>query len=379
MLHLKYCRECVMPDTKPFLTLDAAGVCSACRAHRLKRVRLQGIDWALRKAELDALVASARERAAPFYDVLVPVSGGKDSIFQVHTALDYGLRVLAVHVDYGIKTEIGRRNLEIVPRMGATLLSVRPEQPYHNRMIRIGFEDYGDPDLMSHGLLYAYPLWVAVQFAVPLVLEGENSAFEYGGDGESSAKSGIDRDWFSKHVMTRGVTAGEISERYGIPPAILKVYDFPDQALRAADIRAEFLSHYLPWDSEAHLTIAQGYGFATLGSPREGTFRDYVGIDEKINRIHQHMKVLKFGYGRATDHACEEIRNGRMTRRQAVDAVRQYDRQPLTEDYVADFVGLLGYTAAEFQYHLERCRNPEIWGWRNGRWALDDSELDNDR
>ena len=126
MKKLAYCTKCVMPDSKPFLTFDADGVCAACRAHETKQEHLSGIDWTARRRQLDELVERAKARKAPFYDVLVPVSGGKDSIFQVHIAMKYGLRVLAVNVDYGIKTEIGRQNLELIPKMGASRIIIRP-------------------------------------------------------------------------------------------------------------------------------------------------------------------------------------------------------------------------------------------------------------
>ena len=379
MKKLTYCTKCVMPDSKPFLTFDADGVCAACQAHETKQAHLNGIDWTARRRQLDELVEQAKERKAPFYDVLVPVSGGKDSIFQVHIAMKYGLRVLAVNVDYGIKTEIGRQNLELIPKMGASLIIIRPEQKFHTQMIRLGFEDYGDPDLMSHGLLFAYPLWTAVQFQVPLVFEGENSAFEYGGDETSRRKFHIDRAWFLKHVMTKGITVQDICAKYDIPERVLKVYDFPEAELAAANIEAVFLSSFFPWDSETHLEIAREYGFQSLREPREGTFRDYVGIDEKINRIHQYMKVLKFGYGRATDHACEEIRSGRMTRAEATRIVRRHDRRDLSDYYVDDFVDLLRCSKEQFWAVMDKYRNGEIWGEVDGRWQLDDSALDESR
>jgi len=357
---MKYCRKCVVPDTKPFVEFDEEGVCSACRAHEAKQEYQQGIDWEKRARELENIVEKAKRRKAPFYDVLVPVSGGKDSIYQVHTALQYGLRVIAVNVDYGIKTEVGLHNLDLIPEMGATLVTVRPEQKYHNEMIRIGFEDFGDPDLMSHALLYSYPLRIAVNFSVPLVFEGENSAFEYGGDKISGQKSRIDRDWFYKYIVTGGITTDHMAERYGIPQGILKAYDFPGEELLSNDISAVFLSYYFNWDSESHLGTAKQYGFRALPVPGEGTFRNYVGIDEKINRIHQYMKVIKFGYGRATDHACEEIRNGRMTREEAITLVRKHDIQALSDYYVDDFCSLLKYPKDRFWDVMKKYRNEQI-------------------
>ena len=357
---MKYCNKCVMPDTKPFITFDEKGLCNACKAHEAKKNFSNQIDWSQRKKEFDLLMEKARARKSKFYDVLIPVSGGKDSIYQVHIASKYKLRMLAVNVDFGIKTEIGIQNLKVVPKMGATLLTVRPEQSYHNEMIKIGFKDFGDPDLMSHALTYAYCMWVAVNFSVPVVIAGENSAFEYGGDKISAQKPMMDRDWFYKYIVTKGITPEYMAKTYSIPIEILKPYAFPQEELEEKDISPIFLSYYFHWDSEKHLEIAKKYGFKTLPKPREGTFRNYVGLDEKINRIHQYMKVIKFGYGRASDHACEEIRNNRLTREQAIKLVRKYDVVALSKDHVDDFCKLINITKNEFWSVMDKYCNKKV-------------------
>lgn len=360
-----------MPDTKPYLTFDDQGVCSACRAHELKEERLEGIPWKERQAEFEQIIKETKSKKAPFYDALVPVSGGKDSLTQVHRLLEHDLRILAVNVDYGIKTEIGMYNLNLIPRMGANLMTYRPSQPLHKSLIRMGLEDFGDPDLLSHTLLHAYPLHVGLQFTIPLVLLGENSAFEYGGERGLANLKSINRSWFNKFAANSGKGPQYISERYGIPMNNLRVYDFPDELEGSLTTRAVFMSYYFYWDSAEHLAIARQHGFTTLGHHSEGTYRDYVGIDEKINRIHQYLKVLKFGYGRATDHACEDIRNGRLTRRVAKNLVREYDLQDLSDYYVSDFKEYLGYEGDEFTCILEQFRNAEIWKKdRTGTWYI---------
>ena len=128
-LDMRYCPHCVLPDTKPHVAFDEAGVCSACRAHERKNDAEAGIDWAAREREFGEILAQAKARTAPYYDVLVPVSGGKDSITQVARLLGRGLRILAVNVDYGIKTEIGDWNLSRIPAMGASLITYRPQEP----------------------------------------------------------------------------------------------------------------------------------------------------------------------------------------------------------------------------------------------------------
>jgi hypothetical protein len=254
--------------------------------------------------------------------------------------------------------------------MGANLAIYRPEQQLHKRLIRIGLEDFGDPDLLSHTMLHAYPLHCALQFKIPLVALGEDSAFEYSGEKKTAHDYSMTREWFTRYAANQGRDATFVSQHYGIPISRLKLYDFPDE-IETSATKAVFLSYFFHWDSEKHLKIAQRYGFKTLDHPGEGTYRNYVGIDEKINRIHQYMKVMKFGYGRATDHACEDIRNGRITREEAKKLVREHDLKELTDYFVNDFIQYLGYTREEFIDHSEKYRNLDIWRKDDhGKWYI---------
>lgn len=368
---MKYCTRCLLPDSKPYIRFDEQGVCAACRVHEQKNRAEQGIDWAARGREFDALIEKAKARRAPLYDALVPVSGGKDSISQVHRLLGRGLRILAVNVDYGVKTEIGKRNLDCIPRMGANLLIYTPTQPLHRQLIRLGFEQYGDPDLLSHTMLHAFPLRMAMQLRVPLLLHGENAAFEYSGEGGTAAGQTLSRGWFEKYAANAGNTPKVVAQKHDIPYSDLIPYDYPDE-FEQSDTMAVFCSHYFHWDSSTNFDIARRYGFEALGEPAEGTYRTYVGIDERvIHRVHQYFKVLKFGYGRATDHACEDIRNGRITREEAKALVRQHDLVDISDEIATAFSQHIGITRARFDEVIERYRNPSIWKRsRSGQWSI---------
>jgi N-acetyl sugar amidotransferase len=368
---VKYCTRCLMPNTKPYISFDDLGVCNACLAHNRKNTASEGIDWSARATEFEKLIAWAKGQRAPFYDALVPVSGGKDSITQVHRLLGHDLRILAVNVDYGVKTEIGRRNLDCIAEMGANLIIFRPEMGVHRKLIQIGLEDFGDPDLLSHTLLHAYPLHVALRFGIPLVALGENSAFEYGGETGLSERSSISRSWFDIYAANSGNTAKKIGDAYKLPLEPLWQYDYPDELDRSSKTKAVFLSYFYHWSSEEHLKIAKGYGFRELSEPTEGTYRTYVGIDEMINRIHQYQKVLKFGYGRATDHACEDIRNGLLDREEAKRLIKKYDFQPLGKEYVSEVSEFLGYTKTEFKNIVDSSRNQSLWKQNDvGDWFI---------
>jgi hypothetical protein len=218
--------------------------------------------------------------------------------------------------------------------------------------------------------LHGFPLHVAKQFQIPLVVLGENSAFEYSGDEKIGSSPVMTRDWFSKYAANNGMDATFVAKTYGIPPERLRTYDFPDD-LAASGVTATFMSYYFYWDSETHYAIAQRYGFEALPEPSEGTYRTYVGIDEKINRIHQYLKVLKFGYGRATDHACEDIRNGHLTREAARELVRKHDLLPLSGYYTDEFIERTGLDNSAFDAILEKWRSHKIWQRNNkGEWFI---------
>jgi N-acetyl sugar amidotransferase len=370
MNKIKYCTNCLMPSTKPYISFSN-GICNACASSDKKKNIKSGIDWDLRKKEFEEIISWTKLQNAPYYDAMVPVSGGKDSITQVHRLLDKGLRILAVNVDYGIKTEIGRYNLDRIPLMGANLVIFRPELSLHKRLIRIGLEEYGDPDLLSHTLLHAYPLHIAKQFKIPLCLLGENSAFEYGGKENLASSREITRDWFNIYAANKGMTAKVISEKYDIPFKNLWQYDFPDEIQNNPKIKAIFCSAFFSWDSHEHFRIAKNYGFKELDNPGEGTYRKFTGIDELINRLHQYIKVLKFGYGRATDHACEDIRLKEISREKARELVKKYDLMPLGKKYVVQISEWLGYSENQMLTILDKLYNKNIWKKRNnGEWFI---------
>ncbi len=356
-----YCQQCWFPSSKPNFSLSTDGICRAC-ASAENRTQLSHETWENRAHEFSELVRGAVKSEAPHYDVVVPVSGGKDSITQVVRANLHGARILAVSVDYGVKTNIGRRNLDVVPSIGdrVSLQTYRPPLKVHRQMILKGLREYGDPDLFSHTLLHAYPLHQALALQVPLVVLGENSADVYGGSSEIASLKGMTRRWFENYAVSGDHTVMSTAEDFGIDSNALRYYDFPD-LIETSNTRSVFLSSYFPWDSEVNFEIAKEHGFQELESAREGTFKTYVGIDEHINRIHQYLKFLKFGYGRTTDHVCEEIRLGRITREQGKQLILEHELPPPSLDTMQEVSGFLDISVIELAHELERWRNTDLW------------------
>jgi len=357
---LYYCKECLLPNTKPYIKFSL-GTCLACSFHK-KKNRLKkknSINWNKRKKEFVKLIADIKKKNSPIFDVCVPVSGGKDSITQVSYLLNKGLRILCVNIDYGIKTKIGEENLKCIPKMGASLITYTPNLKVQKKIIRKSFEDFGDPDLMSHCLLHALPIRIAINLNIPMVFLGENAAYEYSGENNVDEKK-MSQEWFDHYASNSGFSPKKFAKIYKIPYKIMKVYDLPNNK----DLKkttAVFCSYFFKWSSEKNLMIARKFGFKTLNKAHEGTYRNYVGIDEKINRIHQYIKLLKFGYGRATDHACEDIRNRKITRKKGIQLVKKYDRVKLSNYYVNDFVKFIGIKKTKFFKILDKYTNKKIW------------------
>lgn len=366
-----YCKKCFLPSTKPGIKFNNKQICGSCLYYDVKINKENKIDWNKRFKEFEDLVAYAKNYKSKTYDILVPVSGGKDSIFQVSKAINTGLRVLAVSVDYGIKTEIGLRNLSLIPKMGANLIVFKPKMELHKKLIKIGLEHYGDPDLLSHSLLHAYPLRVALAFNIPVVILGENASVEYDGNIQNNmGDKFITRKYFNSYCANKSVLAEDIAARFKLSTKDLHQYDYPDE-LESSNIKAAFLSYFFPWSSDHNYKVAKKYGFESLKEPRDGTYRKNTGIDEIINIIHQHLKLLKYGYGRATDHACEDIRQNLITRKKGKDLIKKYDLKRLSNENVSQFCNFLEISKAELNKILEIYRNKNIWKLNNrNQWTI---------
>lgn len=371
MNRIYYCKKCLLPSTKPNIKFNSVQICGACLYHEAKLDLKNKIPWNKRLKEFEELIAYVKDFNSNTYDILVPVSGGKDSIYQVSKAVSTGLRVLAVSVDYGIKTKIGLYNLSLIPKMGANLLVFRPKIALHKKLIKIGLEHYGDPDLLSHSLLHAYPLRIALAFNIPVVFLGENSFVEYdGGSNNKISDKVITREYFNTYCANKSVLPKEVAEKFNLNSKDLEQYDYPDQ-IEYSNTKAVFLSYFFPWSSNNNYKIAKKYGFKTLKKPKDGTYRNNTGIDEIINIIHQYLKVLKYGYGRATDHASEDIRFNLMTREQGKILVKKYDLKKISEINIKKFCEFLEISKVELNIIFEKYRNKKIWKRNNkNKWIL---------
>ena len=365
---LTYCVRCVMPHTKPDLHIDEEGVCSACRFIEQRHA----IDWNRRQQELMDLLNGYRRHGAN-WDCIVPVSGGKDSTYQVIRMLQFGLNPLCVTATTCDLSELGRRNIESLKRLGVDHVQFSPNPLVRAKLNRIGLTEVGDISWPEHVGIFTIPVRAAVQYQVPLIIWGENSQNEYGGPAADSANNVLSRRWLEEFGGLLGMRVSDLSEAYGIEPRHLLPYQYPsEEDLQRVGVTGLFLGYYLPWDGLSNALIAQANSFATFEGPVEGSIVNYENLDNHQTGIHDYFKFLKFGFSRATDIACLHVRRGRITRQDALAMVKARDgRFPWTYlgKPLKDILEPLEMSVDEFIRICDRFTNKKLFK-RDGSGAL---------
>jgi N-acetyl sugar amidotransferase len=355
-----------MPDTKPGLRLDAEGVCSACRSNERK----QAIDWDARAKELAALCDEIRGSNGNGYDCVVPVSGGKDSMYQAWMMRNvHRMKTLCVAVVPHLQTSEGIANLNtLVKSLDVDLIRIHLKHGAFKHLRRRNFLEMGEPNWADHLSVFSGVARVAYMYRVPLVVWGEDIAVEYGGRTTdkrvSSAEDLVDNDLIRGRLL-EDFYQGVISDRDTY------FYRHPDkEELRKRKFRSIYLGYYHNWDGYKHYRKSLELGFTPRrAGPLSGNVIDYDNIDEKLCEINIWFKFLKFGFWRPTDQCCYQIWNGRLTRDQAVEIVnaKQYE-QPL--EYLPEFLEFHQMREAEFWETVERFRNKDIWHKIGREWRL---------
>jgi len=319
---LKYCKCCVMPDTKPDLHIDLEGICNACRSFQQRRE----VDWDQRYQDLLKVLDRYRQKDGVNWDCIVPVSGGKDSTYQVVRMLQLGLNPLCVTSTTCDLSSLGRANIENLKRLGVDYIEVSPNPLVRAKLNRVGLTQVGDISWPEHVGIFTIPVRAAVQFNVPLIVWGENSQNEYGGPAAAAENNVLTRRWLEEFGGMLGMRVSDLIGQEGVEAKHLIPYTYPsDEELRRVGVTGLFLGHYIPWDGLSNTLIAQANGFQTYQKVVEGSMVNYENLDNHHTGIHDYFKFLKFGFGRATDLACLHIRRGRLTRQDGIETVKRLD------------------------------------------------------
>ncbi len=314
-----------MPNTKPDLFFDEKGVCDACRSAEKK---FQIIDWEKRRQEFEKIIKRYRSKDGKNYDCIVPVSGGKDSHYQTYVIKKvYGLNPLLISFEQTSITELGRKNLENLRNFGCDLIYFKKNPQVYKKMVIEGFRRVGDNEWPNHVGIFTVPVNLAVRLKIPLLIWGENSQLEYGGPASAAGKNYLDRRWLEEFGGLLGNRVEDMIGVEGITKKDLLPYIYPDIAdLKRVGVTGLFLGYYFKWDARRQVEIDKKMGFNVKeDGPIEGTYTNYENLDESTVGLHDYLKFVKYGFGRATDHACLDIRNGRMSRQEGLDLVKKYD------------------------------------------------------
>lgn len=360
-----YCRKCVLPDTRPNLRLDE-GVCGPCRVHAARAA----VDWKERERAFRRIAQAAKSRRRG-YDCLVPVSGGKDSHWQVIRCLEVGLTPLAVTWKTPARTAVGRENLENLVRLGVDHIDYQINPNVEKKFMVEALLKYGSTAIPMHLALFNIPLKVALRFDIPLVVWGENSALEYGSGAPPDGGLRMDGRWLRQYGVAHGTTArdwvsGTLSEKELTP-----YFGPSEEALEKAGISAVFLGHFFPWDPETSLRVAREHGFKPSAEGPKTGFYDYADIDDDFISIHHYLKWYKFGFTRLFDNLSLEIRNGRMSRERAIDIIRARGEEVPRGD-IARFCEFTGMEPSHFYEEIGKFRNPAVWKRKNRVWVIED-------
>jgi N-acetyl sugar amidotransferase len=324
----------------------------------------------------------AAENDAP-YDCIIPVSGGKDSHYQVYLMTEeFDMNPLLVTYNHSYNTKIGLRNLRnLVDKSGCELIRYNTSKETAKKLSKYQLHKTGDITWHYHAGIMTFPIQTAVSYDIPLMIWGE-SGYRYK-FGKYNAEDMVEftekerKEHDMRGLEPRDILEDPESEKYGITKTDMAPFEYPsDEEIDDVGLRGLYMDNFIQWNAIPQTKkMIEEWDFATL--PREQhqsdrTFRHFSEIDDAANGTHDYLKYLKYGYGRATDHAAEEVRYGRMTREEAIDFVEKYDHnRPPDLDYFLDFLDM---TEQEFIDAIEPMRDTDIWERdANGEWILTDT------
>jgi len=362
---MRYCKKCLMPDTRPGSKFNEEGVCQAC----LNFEKRKEIDWKKREDELISLCNKYR-RDDGYYDCLIPVSGGKDShclVYKMKVLMNMNPLLLTVS-DPFTKTKAGLHNFR---NLGETfncdhlVFNISPN--VFRRATRLAFEEFGEPLRFVEAAIYTIPYKMALRLNIPLVVFGENSAYEYGStDKDSYSANEVIKKIFENIDLNFWIDKGFKKEEIN---AIISPSEEELNDLQQPEVI--FMSYFEPWSSVTHLDIAKKYGFKDLTGEweREGCVENFEQIDSIAYMVHLWMKYPKFGFQRTSDIVSRRIREGRLTLEEGKKLIMQNDHK-LDQKAMEDFINFLGYTPLQFWNIVEKFWNRNIFKKVNDKWEL---------
>jgi N-acetyl sugar amidotransferase len=381
-----YCEKCTISNQRPntsvefkntkdtkktFIHFDENGVCDACNYAEIKK----NINWEEREKELLVLLNKFRRDDGRF-DVIVPGSGGKDSVMTAHLLkYKYNMNPLLVTWPPILYTDIGRENFDAWLRMGFANYSYFPNQKVHKLLTKLSFENLLHPfQPFTIGQKNLAPK-LALQLDIPLVFYGEHEA-EYGSNIKATQNSQRDINSFAgeidlNKIYLGGVPVKDLIKEHNFRESDFEAYLPADIAkVRAKGVEFHYLGYFVKWHpQDVYYYSLKHSDFVPNYHRTEGSYSKYSSLDDKIDWLHYYARYIKFGQGRATNDSSQEIRNGDLTRDEGVKLIQRFDGET-PEIYQKECLEYMGITQERFEEIIDGFRPKHLWKKENGHWAL---------
>lgn len=361
-----FCKNCTISNQRPRIQFDENGVCSACNFAKFKR---SSIDWEQRDKELVALCDKHRKTDGS-YDVIVPCSGGKDGSFVAHMLkFKYNMNPLCVTWAPLLATELGRKNLDNFIAAGFDHILGTPNPKVTRKLTQLAFTHIGDP---FQPFIYGqtnFPMRMAIQHDVALIMYGENGEVEYGGDMKNALSPTREIADHDGHYFSG--KPPEFWEAHGLSKADLAPFSAPPmKKVRDNNTEIHFFGYYKSWDpQECYYYARENTGFTPNTERSEGTYSKYASLDDRIDGFHYYLAYIKFGIGRTTSDAAHEIRDDKIERDEGIALIKRYDGEFPAKHYQT-FLEYCDITDEEFWEVINSWRAEHLWSKVDGEWKL---------
>ncbi len=353
--HLQYCTRCCIPETQEGVAFDDLGICRACQSSEQKI----HINWVEREKNFRTILEKAKGKAGSNYDCVIPISGGKDSTFQLHVLTKvYGLKPLAVTFSHNWWSESGWYNLQnALETFKVDHIAFTPNRALINKLARKSLSVIGDVSWHDHGGVGSFPLQVAVKWKIPLLIWGESIAESSGRASYAMPVHKFDREYFIKQsakLTAEQMVDGDITAQDMHP------FEIPNQEdIDAVGVWGIHLGDYLFWDDERQTEFLEAtYGWRQ--TEMENTYKRYKSVEDIMSGMHDFTCYLKRGYGRATYQASLDVRNGLLTRDEGFELIRKHD--PEVPEALEYYLRATGMSEKEFYKTMEGMRVGKMLG-----------------
>jgi N-acetyl sugar amidotransferase len=366
---MKYCQKCLQTDTRPGIRFDEKGICPACNYYE----SLKEVDWEERRRELEEIVNFGKANNHSGYDCIIGVSGGKDSTRQAFFVKDV-LKMNPLLVCLGYPPEqVAQRGVDNISNLishGFDCIMINPAPQTWRDLMRKSFREFTNWCKSTELALYSSVPRFAISYQIPLIWWGENTALQLG-DLNVMGKSGSDGNNL-RRMNTLG--GGDITWLLNEEIKKNKVlqYCYPSEKdMENAGLRITFLGYFWKdWSLVDNGNFSALRGLEIRSEPPQDTGDPYgvTSLDEDWVTLNQMIKYLKYGFGRVSDYANEEIRKGTLSRAEAIELVRKYDGK-CSDKYIRSFSDYIGISVAEFWEQVNKAVNRDLFepdgsGWK---------------